>query len=145
MAEEKDIETLYSKVNKLDSRMTKIESTRPFLEDMIRRNVGTNEKLVETLQEVQISMVKMNEKMDEQSMAIAAMKQEFEVANAETHEKIEAVDKRAAEEIAKVGERVEEVEEKGKFDIHLFIKSNWPWILILLGVGFYTISKFVKF
>lgn len=140
-----DIGTLYSKVNKLDSRLTKIESTRPFLEDMIERNIASNEKLANTLQEVQISMVKMNEKMDEQSEALRIMKQEFEQANAATNRKIEEVDKKAMDGIAKVSEQVEEVEEKGKFDIHEFIKKNWPWILVLLGLGFMSISQYVKF
>lgn len=140
-----DIGTLFNKVNKLDARMTKIESTRPFLEDMIKRNIASNEKLVETLQEVQISMVKMNEKMDEQSEAIRTMKQEFEEANVQTNKKIEEVDKKASEGITKVGKRVEEVEEKGKFDIHMFIKNNWPWIVVLIGVGMLTVSQYVKF
>lgn len=140
-----DIGTLYSKVNKLDSRLTKIESTRPFLEEMIERNVASNEKLADTLQEVQISMVKMNEKMDEQSEALKTMKKEFEQANAATNRKIEEVDRKATEGIAKVSEQVEEVEEKGKFDIYSFIKKNWPWILVLLGLGFMSISQYVKF
>lgn len=140
-----DIGTLYSKVNKLDARLTKIESTRPFLEDMIERNIASNEKLANTLQEVQISMVRMNEKMDEQSEALRIMKEEFEEANFQTNKKIEEVDKKATEGIAKVGERVEEVEEKGKFDIMLFLKSNWPWILVLVGIGTLYASNFVKF
>lgn len=140
-----DIGTLYSKVNKLDSRLTKIESTRPFLEEMIERNVASNEKLADTLQEVQISMVKMNEKMDEQSEALKTMKKEFEQANAATNRKIEEVDKKATDGIIQVGERIEEVEEKGKFDIFEFIKKNWPWILVLLGLGIMSISQYFKF
>lgn len=145
MADEKDISTLYSKVNKLDARMTKIESTRPFLEEMIERNIASNEKLASTLQEVQISMVKMNEKMDEQSEALKTMKAEFEEANKKTNDKIEAVDKKATDSIAKVDARVEEVEEKGKFDIQLFFKSNWPWITVIIGAGLIYVSNFVKF
>lgn len=140
-----DIGILYSKVNKLDSRLTKIESTRPFLEEMIERNVASNEKLADTLQEVQISMVKMNEKMDEQSEALKTMKKEFEQANAATNRKIEEVDKKATDGIIQVGERIEEVEEKGKFDIFEFIKKNWPWILVLLGLGIMSISQYFKF
>lgn len=140
-----DIGTLYSKVNKLDARLTKIESTRPFLEEMIERNVASNEKLADTLQEVQISMVKMNEKMDEQSEALKTMKKEFEQANAATNRKIEEVDKKATDGITQVGERIEEVEEKGKFDIFEFIKKNWPWILVLLGLGIMSISQYFKF
>lgn len=140
-----DIGTLYSKVNKLDARLTKIESTRPFLEEMIERSIASNEKLANTLQEVQISMVKMNEKMDEQSEALKTMKKEFEQANAATNKKIEEVDKKATDGIIQVGERIEEVEEKGKFDIFEFIKKNWPWILVLLGLGIMSISQYFKF
>lgn len=142
---EGDIGTLYGKVSKLDARMTKIESTRPFLEDMIKRNISSNEKLVETLQEVQISMIKMNEKMDEQAIAIQTMREEFEKVNDQTNQKIEAVDKKASEGIARIGEKVEEVEEKGKFDIIIFLKTNWPWIVCLFGLGFLYVTKFVKF
>ena len=59
-----DIAVLYSKCNKLDARVTKIEAASPFLEEMIARNIASNEKLGNTLQDIQISMVKMNEKMD---------------------------------------------------------------------------------
>lgn len=134
MAEDKDIDNLYSKVNKLDARMTEIEATRPFLKEMIERNVASNEKLADTLQEVQMSMIKLNDKMEEQSEALASMKQEFAEANQKTNE-----------ELSKVNNRVKEIEEKGKFDIMLFIKSNWPWITVLFGMGIYVISKFVKF
>ena len=123
MAEEKDIDTLYRKINKLDSRMTEIEATRPFLKEMIERNIESNEKLSSTLLEVQMSMVNLNHEMKEQSEAMISMKKEFSGVKA----------------------KVESIEEKGKFDIHSFIKSNWPWIMILLGIGFYSISKFVKF
>lgn len=123
MTEEKDIDTLYRKINKLDSRMTEIEATRPFLKEMIERNIESNEKLSSTLQEVQMSMVNLNHEMKEQSEAMISMKKEFSDVKA----------------------KVESIEEKGKFDIYSFIKSNWPWIMILLGIGFYSISKFVKF
>lgn len=123
MVEDKDIDTLYSKINKLDSRMIEIEATRPFLKEMIERNVESNEKLASTLKEVQMSMVALNHEMKEQSEAISTMKQEF----------------------SSVKVKVDSIEEKGKFDIQLFIKSNWPWIMVLLGFGFYTISKLVKF
>ena len=123
----KDIETLYSKTNHLDTRMTKIEATRPFLEDMIERDIDAHEKLAATLQEVQMSMVNLNAEM-------ASMKQEFTEANEKTNT-----------ELAKVSTKVTMIEEKGKFDIQLFIKSNWPWIMVLLGFGLYTISKFVRF
>lgn len=123
----KDIEMLYSKTNHLDTRLTKIEATRPFLEDMIERDINAHEKLAATLQEVQMSMVSLNSEM-------VAMKQDFTEANKKTNE-----------ELTKVSAKVTMIEEKAKFDIHLFIKTNWPWIVVLLGAGIYSVSKFIKF
>ena len=123
MADEKDINTLYSKINKLDSRITEIEATRPFLKEMIERNIESDEKLAKTLQDVQMSMVTLSQEMKQQSENMASMKCEF----------------------SEVKAKVDSIEEKGKFDIQLFVKSNWPWIMALLGFGFYAVSKFIKF
>ena len=44
------------------------------------------------------------------------------------------------EEINKVKTKVEQLEEKGKFDIANWIKSNWVWLAITatLGIGWAT-------
>lgn len=134
MIDEKDIDTLFSKVNKLSTRMTEIESTRPFLKEMIERSVASNEKLSETLREVQATMVSMNQKMDSQAEAIEAIKQNFAAANKKANERINAIN-----------EKVELIEDKGKFDIQVYIKQNWPWIIILIGLGVNFAAQFVKF
>ena len=139
-----DIAVLYSKCNKLDARVTKIEAASPFLEEMIARNVASNEKLGNTLQEIQISMVKMNEKMDEQSIALTAMKAELEETSKATNARIDDVDKKVSQRIQQVDTRVDNIEEKGKFDITLYLKTNWPWILIVLGLGIAYVSQMVK-
>lgn len=139
-----DIAVLYSKCNKLDARVTKIEAASPFLEEMIARNVASNEKLGNTLQEIQISMVKMNEKMDEQSIALTAMKAELEETSKATNARIDDVDKKVSQRIQQVDTRVDNIEEKGKFDIALYLKTNWPWILIVLGLGIAYVSQMVK-
>lgn len=132
MPNEKDIDNLYSKVNKLDARMTEIEATRPFLKEMIERNISSNEKLSETLHEVQATMISMNDKMDAQSIAMDAMKEDFAKANADTNSRISEIDK-----------KVEIIEEKGKFDIWIYLKQNWPWILIVIGLCVNAVAKFV--
>ena len=48
-----DIAVLYSKCNKLDSRVSKIEAASPFLEETTARSVASNEKLGNSLQEIQ--------------------------------------------------------------------------------------------
>ena len=127
MAEDRDIEHLYSKVNDHESRLVKIETSQPFLKDILERNVACNETLTATMQEVQKSMNNLNTQME-------SMKEEFSAAHKKTNE-----------EIALVNTKVDKIEEKTKFDILLFIKRNWPWITLLIGLGIFGLSKFIKF
>ena len=144
MAEEKDVDVLYGKVNKLDVRVTKLESTRPYLEEMIERDIKSNEHLAETLQDVQVSMTKMNTKMDENAKALEEMREQFSEASKATAERIDKIDKDTTASIKAVSQKVDGIEDKTKFDILDYIKKNWPLILILLGIGGMAISSFIK-
>lgn len=72
---------IYAKLDDHDHRITQLESTRPFLQDLIQRSVKSNELLTQTMQDVQMSMVKLNDKMDEQAREMKEMKADFERAN----------------------------------------------------------------
>lgn len=129
-----DISILYSKVGKLDARLSKVETSQPFLEEMLERNTTSNEKLVESLHSIQISMVTMNDHMAEQSRTIETMKEESVKANRELNDKIGLLDR-----------KIVEIDEKGKFDILTYFKKNWPWIITYLGLGAVYVAQYVKF
>lgn len=125
---------IYAKLDDHDHRITKLESTRPFLQDLIQRSVNSNEILTQTMQDVQMSMVKLNDKMDEQAREMKEMKADFERANKATAEKLTAVES-----------KVTTLEEAGKFDIRGYLKHNFPWIVVVLGMGVLYVSQYVKF
>lgn len=134
MAEEKDIEVIYSKINKLSNEVAEMKATRPFLLQMIERNIASNEKLAETLHQVQTTMVTLNEKIDTQSKALETLRDDFTEGYNKNNRRFLELDG-----------KIEMIEEKGKFDIQMYIKQNWPWILILIGLGINFVSRFVKF
>lgn len=144
MSEERDTDILHDKINKLDVRVTKLESTRPYLEEMIDRDIKSNEKLAETLQEVQMSMAKMNTKMDENAKALEEMREQFTESNKATKERIEKINQETIVSIKAVSEKVDGLEDKTKFDILDYLKKNWPSILILLGIGGMMIGSLTK-
>ena len=121
---EKDIDAIYKRLNNIDKRLVEIESTRPFLKEMVDRNVSICELLSETMQEVQYSMRKLNEKMELQSTSIKEIREEFNILSDRTNDKID-----------EVSNKIQLVEDKGKFDILQYIKNNWPLILVLIGLG----------
>ena len=130
---EKDIDAIYKRLNNIDKRLVEIESTRPFLKEMVDRNVSVCELLGETMQEVQYSMRELNEKMELQSTSIKEIRKEFNILSDRTNDKID-----------EVSNKIQLVEDKGKFDILQYIKNNWPLILVLIGLGGAYIAKFIK-
>ena len=130
---EKDIDAIYKRLNNIDKRLVEIESTRPFLKEMVDRNVSVCELLCETMQEVQYSMRALNEKMELQSASIKEICEEFNILSDRTNDKID-----------EVSNKIQLVEDKGKFDILQYIKNNWPLILVLIGLGGAYIAKFIK-
>lgn len=130
---EKDIDAIYKRLNNIDKRLIEIESTRPFLKEMVDRNVSVCELLGETMQEVQYSMRALNEEMELQSTSIKEIREEFNILSDRTNDKID-----------EVSNKIQLVEDKGKFDILQYIKNNWPLILVLIGLGGAYIAKFIK-
>lgn len=130
---EKDIDAIYKRLNNIDKRLVEIESTRPFLKEMVDRNVSVCELLGETMQEVQYSMRALNEEMELQSTSIKEIREEFNILSERTNDKID-----------EVSNKIQLVEDKGKFDILQYIKNNWPLILVLIGLGGAYIAKFIK-
>lgn len=120
-----DIGILYHKVNDLSVRVTELESTRPFMQEMIEREIKVSEKLDATLDAVQLSMVQMNAKMDEQSKAI------------------EMLQKNSVESNKKLNNRLDDLEERGQFDFLTYIKTNLPTIILTgVVVGAYVAKHF---
>ena len=116
---------LYHKVNDLSERVTELESTRPFMQEMIEREIKVSEKLDATLDAVQLSMVQMNAKMDEQSKAI------------------EMLQKNSVESNKKLNNRLDDLEERGQFDFLTYIKTNLPTIILTgVVVGAYVAKHF---
>lgn len=131
---EGDINTLFGEVAKLDQRVTKIEATQPFLTEILEKNVKTNERLAETLQEIRLSMVSMNDKIDAQATAIENMKHDFDEADKKTDERIKSV-----------VQKVETINLEGQFNIREFLKKNFIWLAITVGLGVAYLSTFISF
>lgn len=120
---QKDIDDLYEKTNGIDRKLVEIETNQKHYTDTLEKVADSNMKLVDTLQSMQITFVRMDGKIDEISKDTIA-----------TNTKINEIDT-----------RMKKIEGDNNFNIMEFFKKNFPWIVILIGVGMLTVSKFVKF
>lgn len=117
-----DADGMWSRVNKIDGRVTKLEESRVYMEEMIKRSVESNEKLAGALTDMAVFMQKTNDTLDMQSSRIKSI----------------------GESVDNMSKRMDEVEEKSKFDMLDYFRKNLPWIIMILGLGMAYASKFFK-
>ena len=136
-----DNDVLVDKINGIDGRLTKLESTRPYLEELIKRNselteksIESNDKLSEALNDIKITMTVMNDKIDSQGEKLEQMRNEFESASKQTDDKIHEIE-----------EKADTFENKTKFDMLAWLKENFPWIIVFVGLGAAIASQYIKF
>lgn len=136
-----DNDVLVDKISSIDGRLTKLESTRPYLEELIKRNselteksIESNDKLSDALHDIKVTMTYMNDKIDSQGEKLEQMKHEFESTSKQTDSKIQEIE-----------ERAENFESKTKFDMLAWLKENFPWIIVFVGLGAAIASQYVKF
>lgn len=131
---EGDSGKIYDRLDEYDRRITVLESTRPFLQELIERSIKSYDALSKTMQDVQLSMVKMNDKMDIQAESLRNLQDNMSAGNKAMSEKITVIENRVAN-----------IDEEGKFNIRTWFKTNWPWVLIVMGLGIMVASQYVKF
>lgn len=131
---EGDSGKIYDRLDEHDRRITVLESTRPFLQDLTERSIKSYDALSKTMQDVQLSMVKMNDKMDIQAESLRNLQDNMSAGNKAMSEKITVIENRVAN-----------IDEEGKFNIRTWFKTNWPWVLIVMGLGIMVASQYVKF
>lgn len=131
---EEDSGKIYDRLDEHDRRITVLESTRPFLQDLTERSIKSYDALSKTMQDVQLSMVKMNDKMDTQAESLRNLQDNMSAGNKAMSEKITIIENRVAN-----------IDEEGKFNIRTWFKTNWPWVLIVMGLGIMAASQYVKF
>lgn len=123
-----------SRLVAIEKDVAELKATQPFIQEMVAQNNKINAQLSRTLNEVEKSMVSMNDKMDAQTQAISALKEDMESNHAQVNERISNVKK-----------QIENIDDEGKFNIRIFLRNYLPWIMVLLGAGFFILSKFIKF
>lgn len=131
---EAEIMEMKGNISHLQKDVAEIKATQPLLQKTLERNIETQEKLSNTLHEVQLSLVSIVDKLQDQSEDIDEIKKEMDSNRNSINNKISQVE-----------EKIESVDEEGKFNIRTFLKKYFPWIVVIVGIGANLISKYVKF
>lgn len=109
-------EELTKRLVGIDERVTKLESTQPFLQQLLEQAIETNKGLSDTMNRVQITMSNMDNKL------------------LNLDRKVEGLD-----------EKVNKMKDNQTFNIMQFMKKYFPWIVVGVGLIVYQLSKMFAF
>lgn len=108
---QKDVDDLYEKTNGIEKKLVEMETNQKHYTDTLEKVADSNMKLIDTLQSMQITFVKMDDKIDEISRDTA-----------ETKKQVTGIDC-----------RMKKIEDDNTFNIMQFLKKYFP--LIVVGIG----------
>lgn len=108
---QKDVDDLYEKTNGIEKKLVEMETNQKHYIDTLEKVADSNMKLIDTLQSMQITFVKMDNKIDEISRDTA-----------ETKKQVTGIDC-----------RIKKIEDDNTFNIMQFLKKYFP--LIVVGIG----------
>lgn len=108
---QKDVDDLYEKTNGIEKKLVEMETNQKHYIDTLEKVADSNMKLIDTLQSMQITFVKMDNKIDEISRDTA-----------ETKKQVTGIDC-----------RIKKIKDDNTFNIMQFLKKYFP--LIVVGIG----------
>lgn len=121
------------RISKIEQDVAEVKTSQSFLKEMLERNTKTNEKLVATLSQVEQSMVSINDNLRVQSKEISTIKKELDNTTNNFDKKISMVEN-----------KIDSIDEEGKFNIRLFLKNYFPWIVVTVGMVANFLSKLLS-
>ena len=117
------MEELEKRVGKVENRVTALETAKPYMEELMKRSIKAEENLSETMIEVKDAMIELKGQIKGQDERLSSMETKINTLN----------------------DKVDMVEDEGKFSIVGWLKKEWPWIVVVIGMGILYASKVVKF
>ena len=124
------MEDLETRVFEMEKEIARIDAELPHLKESLDQNTKSFNQLNETLRSFEKTMIHMSDQMAGQTKSL------------ETQQK--ALDK-VVTDVNALKDKIETIDEKGKFDIREFFKKYFPWIVVLIGIGVFVVSSFIKF
>lgn len=143
--EDKELEDLKSKIDKLE--YTEIKELKEEIQE-IKLNLNTNniltkqctesnEKLSATLEILKSTMIEVAQSVKDSNKVTSELTATVKSLN----DKVNNVESTMGKKFNEVNERMEAIDNKSKFDILKFLKSNIVGIILIVGALIYALSQ----
>ena len=143
--EEKELDDLKSKLNKIE--YTEIKEVKEEIQqikiDLNTNNILTrqctesNEKLAQTMDTLKTTMIEVAQSVKDSNKVTSELATTVKNLN----DKVNNVESTMGKKFNEVNERIEVIDDKGKFDWMLFLKHNAVGILLGIGALIYALSQ----
>ena len=145
-----DIQELALEQQSLRKRVGVLEQKQAVSDILAQQSIETTKELSLTLKEFSITLVNINnslarsdEKIEEMSKIISKIDCKVSSLEENFEEKVDCLEANLSKDVGVLKQKIEEVEEKGKFDFILYVKQNFIKILLILGAIGYVASQLI--
>ena len=126
----------YDEINPLKEDINEMKITLSNNDLLTKQALDSNERLSRAIDVLKTTMVDVSQSVKDSNRINGEITKTIE----ELNKKITSVEVKTTENLEKFGKKIDEIDNKSKLDITLWMKNNWFGIVGILGI-LYTVIK----
>lgn len=130
----------YDEINPMKDDINEIKITLTSNDLLIKQALESNKKVSDSLEVLKDTMVEVSRSVRDSNRINDEITKTIE----ELNKRICSVDNNTNNKFKELGDRIEEIDNKSKLDIMLWLKNNWFGIVGIIGIIYAVISTVIK-
>lgn len=139
---------LLNEIQRVQKRLGVIEQKQAVNDVLTQQSIETTKELSLTLKEFSVTLINISnslsrsdERMQEMGKVISKIDEKVDILEQNLDGKVSDLEEDMDKRVHDLSCKIEEVEDKSKFDILLYVKQNFVKILLVLGGIAYVVSQ----
>lgn len=130
----------YDEINPIKEDISQMKITLSNNDLLTKQALESNERLSRAIDVLKTTMVEVSQSVKDSNRINVEITKTIE----ELNKKISSVESATNENLKAFSEKIEEIDNKSKLDITLWLKNNWFGIVGIIGIVYTVIKSFIK-
>ena len=130
----------YDEINPIKEDISQMKITLSNNDLLTKQALESNERLSRAMDVLKTTMVEVSQSVKDSNRINVEITKTIE----ELNKKISSVESATNENLKAFSKKIEEIDNKSKLDIMLWLKNNWFGIVGILGIVYTVIKSFIK-
>lgn len=130
----------YDEINPIKEDISQMKITLSNNDLLTKQALESNERLSRAIDVLKTTMVEVSQSVKDSNRINVEITKTIE----ELNKKISSVESATNENLKAFSEKIEEIDNKSKLDIMLWLKNNWFGIVGIIGIVYTVIKSFIK-